>query len=353
MSIPNLSNLYDHVGSGEGGKLLFNHVSLLGGGKDECKKHVEPFKAKSPDAVKTNNCAINGYLMFKAIEGARKEIDEKTGTKNDLNYRGKLVNLKVEETTVVMNPLLIRSSAAKDRHFEFEFHNKEWIEKSFPLICSRGKHLDAVTWEDYGEELAKITEWYFLDTENGRGHLFVQLLDTPKHKGDMNMPIEGAFGGRYLYIALVCASGGMGYGKYLMKVAEAMSRALGCDGIALASLSNSAGFYYSLGYRFMNKMDGMPIDVSAWTHRGEEASKEGRFKLVLNPDIYANPDIDTNPEQPQKREREHEPEREYGMAEETATKRSRLETMYYEAIKKAQVIYSRLSALSFEQGPVL
>ena len=97
------------------------------------------------------------------------------------------------------------------------------------------------------------------------------------------MPTGGVFNGRYLYIALVCAAGGAGYGKHLMKVAEAASRMLGCDGVALASLSNSAGFYYNLGYRFVSKQDGTPLDVSDWTEQVKLA--DGRlFKTMLRPE---------------------------------------------------------------------
>ena len=45
-----------------------------------------------------------------------------------------------------------------------------------------------MTWDSYGKELAGITEWYFLDEVGQRGHLFVQLLDTPQYKLKMHMP---------------------------------------------------------------------------------------------------------------------------------------------------------------------
>ena len=86
----------------------------------------------------------------------------------------------------------------------------------------------------------------------------------------------------------MCAAGGVGYGKQLMNVAEAASRILGCDGVALASLSNSAGFYYSLGYRFVSKQDGTPSDVSAWTEQVKLA--DGRLKTMLRPER----DVDTD-----------------------------------------------------------
>ena len=98
----------------------------------------------------------------------------------------------------------------------------------------------------------------------------------------MHMPTGGIFSGRYLYIALVCSAGMQGYIKHLMGYAEAACRALGCEGIALASLSNSAGVYYSLGYRFASKWDGTLLDVTAWT---EVLIKDGEKRVMLKPDL--------------------------------------------------------------------
>ena len=63
-----------------------------------------------------------------------------------------------------------------------------------------------------------------------------------------------------------------------MNIAYAASKALGCSGIALATMTNSAGFYYSQGFRFMDKVDGRPIDVGQYT---EQRMANGRLKTIL------------------------------------------------------------------------
>ena len=326
MDLPNLSGLSFATDA-----KLFEHVATRGGGKTRCIKHTEPI-VTSDDEDSNVNCAVDGYLMFKAI-------DRIEGAATPIDYSGKLVDLLVEGQAVQLQPLLKRARAAADRKSEFQRRHTNWINRTFPIVCSRGSGLLPVTWDDYGEELAKITEWYFLDEAGGRGHIFLQLLDTPQYKLKMHMPTGGTFSGRYLYVALVCAAGGAGYGKYLMKLAEAASRALGCDGIALASLSNSAGFYYSLGYKFVSKWDGVPLDVSAWTEL--VTLPDGRTKTMLRPELDVNPfgqprDSSTKD---LKRMREED-----SVVEQ---ERGRLRSLFDETVKRARGVYSQLAALSF------
>jgi len=256
---------------------LFEHVAQRGGGKNACTTHSEDYSKKNNNKADFN-CAIDGYLMFRSIEGAAAPS----------NYSGKEITVQVEGVPVALQPLLSRARAAADRKSDFERRHVDWIRNTFPLVCERGAGLEAVTWDDYGKELAKITEWYLLDEAQKRGHLFLQLFDTLPHKQKMHMPADGVFSGRYMYVALVCAVGGVGYGKYLMKVAEAACRVLGCEGIALASLSNSAGFYYSLGFKFVSKVGGQELDVSAWTELVEQP--DGSVKTRLLPERVSNAD---------------------------------------------------------------
>ena len=272
MSLPNLSHLSIEA-------KLFEHVALRGGGKQKCRAHKEPILTND-DADPTSNCAVDGYLMFKPVlPGATESPTVRSGT---------FIDVVVDGQNVQLQPLLKRTNSKADRKLEFEFRHQQWIRDTFPLVCDRGSRLPPVTWEGYGNELAGITEWYFLDEDGQRGHLFVQLLDTPQYKLKQQMPTGGVFNGRYLYIALVCAAGASGYGKFLMKVGEAVSRRLGCDGIALASLSNSAGFYYSLGYRFVSKLDGVMVDVDAWTE--QVSLPDGRVKTMLRPEREVDSD---------------------------------------------------------------
>jgi hypothetical protein len=275
--------------------------------------------------------------MFKSVPGA--------ATLDKYPY-GKVINLAIEEEVegvmvrkaMQLQPLLKRSSSWSARKEHFEILHADWIENTFPLVCDRGEGLQPVTWEGYGEELATITEWYFLDEEGKKGHLFVQLLNTPARKIQFHMPLAGEFSGPYLYVALVCAGGGKGYGKTLMKLAEAASRALGCTGIALASLSNSAGFYYSQGFTFVSKWDGQKVDVSPWT-------RQVAGKTFLDPEMDVDPtggqrmDVDQGQKE-SKRGHEGEPD-------DKASERERVLSMYEAAVERARSLYNRLSALSF------
>lgn len=321
---------------------LLEHVAQRGGGKTSCIKHTDKFKTKEDNNPEIN-CAIDGYLMYKTIEGAAMPSD----------YSGMQINLQVEGAPVALLPLLKRTRAAADRKNDFEIRHFEWIRDTFPIVCNRGAGLSPLSWDNYGKELAKITEWYFLDEAQKRGHLFLQLFDTPAYKGKMHMPGEGVFAGRYLYVALVCAVSGDGYGKHLMKVAEAACRALGCEGIALASLSNSAGFYYSLGFKFVSKLGGQPLDVSAWTELVQQL--DGSIKTRLIPKRKANPydtprtrtRVDPSaiaPVPAAKREREAVEEAE---AEAKAESETEERSVFTRVAKASRGWYDRITALSF------
>jgi len=106
-----------------------------------------------------------------------------------------------------------------------------------------------------------------------------------------HMPTSGVFAGRYLYIAVVCAYPKT-IAKDLLLIAEEASRKLGCTGVALATLSNSAGFYYSRDYRFMDKRDGSVIDTTPWTR---PQIINGVEKTVLDPEIDVDVPDDQQP----------------------------------------------------------
>ena len=265
--------------------------------------------------------------MFKSVDGAEEPTI----------YSGKVVPVEVDGRPEELKPLLNRTRAARDRKEEFERLHFEWIRDYFPLRCNRGEELGSVTWGEYGAELAKITEWYFLDEVEKRGHLFLQLFEDDARKDVMHMPNGGVFGGRYLYVALVCSAGSPGYIKFLMKMAEAACRKLGCKGIALASLSNSAGVYYSLGYRFVNKQDGLPLDVSAWTELVEQ--DDGSKKTILRPELLLDVELFAQPRTVKKRDR--------GELEQLNEERSKVRELYEDAVKRARSLYNRLPELSF------
>ena len=83
---------------------LFDHVATRGAGKKGCVKHVEPITTEDDEDADVN-CAVDGYLMFKAVEGAAEPA----------NYSGKYVDLVVDGSPVQLTPLLKRTRAAADR----------------------------------------------------------------------------------------------------------------------------------------------------------------------------------------------------------------------------------------------
>jgi hypothetical protein len=323
MALPNLSGLSLATDA-----KLFEYVATRGGGKKSCVRHIEPVETKEDENANVN-CAIDGYLMYKAVPG-------KEG--GNPQYSGKYLEVVVDGAVMTLSPLLKRGRAAADRTAEFLRLEFEWIRDTFPLVCARGQpgsDLGTITWDDYGEELGKVTEWYFLDPQK-RGHIFIQLLDTSQYKIKNQMPLGGVFAGRYLYIALVCAQGTRGYGSELLKLAEAVSRKLDCDGISLASLSNSAGFYYSRGYKFVGKQDGEPLDVTAWV----EIAPDG--KEMLRPEKDVNPYGQPTRMQRDKRGRDADQKTQEALEQE----RGQLRNMFDEAVARARSLYSRLTWLS-------
>lgn len=223
------------------------------------------------------NCAIDGYVMYKPVSGA---VDVSTLAPD---YLEKPLHLTLPDGTPLKLPTLndpIKRVPGDEndarRKREFEKANPTWASDVFTDACKpspKGKSI--ISWRDYGAELSGATDWYYLYDESGvnskgqperkTGHLFIQLFDSEEMKVGKHMPTAGAFSGRYLYIGLVC---GLGLGKKFMEIAYAASKALGCDGIALATMVNSAGFYYSSqGFQFMDKVDGSVIDVSQYTEQ--------------------------------------------------------------------------------------
>ena len=258
---------------------LFQEVSRLGGGKSKCKKFTEPLVTKEDEDPEVN-CAVDGFLMAKPVQTA---LTAEEGAA--IKRFGKVIRLTMEDgEDFDLKPLLTRFRSGTDRRQQFEIEHYAWIKTTFPLVCARGKN-DAITWKSYGAELAKLTEWYFLDQDEKRGHLFLQLFDTPQRKLKYHMPVAGAFAGRYLYVALVCAAGSKGFGKRLMAVAEKAAQALGCTQLVLASLSNSVGPYFSQGFQFFSSLDGMEIDVQKYVKREIQADGTYKVRLLTELDI--------------------------------------------------------------------
>lgn len=93
--------------------------------------------------------------------------------------------------------------------------------------------------------------------------------------------------------------------------------------------------YYSLGYKFVSKWDGVPIDVGAWTE--VRAGKDGNPKLFLFPERDVNPFAQPSERTTTKREREG------GENEEEQARRPSL----FQLLERARNLYKYLTALSF------
>lgn len=267
MSLPNFSRLSVQA-------TLFEHLAKKGVGKDRCNRHKEPI-VTDDDIVE--NCAIEGYLMYKEVDDS--EVSPKS-------YDGKFINVNVGGSEFQLLPNKKRSNPWSDKLEQFELLHKDWINRVFPMVCYRGEGLLSVQWTSYSKELMKLTEWYYLDPQE-RGHLFVARVDTASRMNLFHLPDVGKFTGDVLYISLVCSVTGSGFGKQMMALATEVAHKTGCGGIVLSSLSNSAGFYYSLGYQFISKWDGMIIDVKPWWEL--RPGKDGAPKLFLNSELDYQP----------------------------------------------------------------
>lgn len=286
MVLPDLSGL--HVATPTKAT-VFEHLIENQVAKDKsCTKHraalPDPDKdAAAYDQAVSGNCALDGYLMYKAVPSTTLQVPPA-----DL-YLGRPMVVALDDgTQATFSSMGKRAVSVQTRRNKFwTGEGSNWVEKVFAKVCARGKDvqgndLGSVEWSEYKDDLVKATDWYFLDPEE-RGHLFLQLLDTPTFKEEMDMPTRGAFSGRYLYVALVCSTPHT-IGSNLMAMAEAACRTLGCTGIALATLSNSAEFYLSKGFQFMSQDGGRPIDVSPWLYTTEVGGKT-RTKLDLSKDV--------------------------------------------------------------------
>ena len=279
MSLPNLSRL--HLETAPTGATAFEHLIQNNVAKNkDCLKHASNPPSNPNPSVHDNsvNCAIDGYYMFKALPPAPGAPPPPA---DSYLKRVLPVTLGTGER-VILSSMGSRAVAVRTRLWNFWTDNGDWVENVFEPVCDRrrdanGEELGTIEWRQYNEELVSTTDWYYLDP-NKQGHIFLQLLDTPTFKDKMGMPTRGAFEGRYLYIALVCSLPKT-IGSYLMEIAEAACRALGCDGIALASLSNSAPFYLHKGFQFMDRTTGRPIDVTPWL---KTVTVNGRSQIVID-----------------------------------------------------------------------
>ena len=227
------------------------------------------------------NCDIDGYMMYKLVPGG-------SWVGKWRQHLGKPLELTLNGEAITLLNLSNRSVDPIERYKYFSETHSDWVRDQFRLVCSRGA-LGTVSWDMYGPELATMTDWYYLlnDGPQHLGHLFLRLVDhktTNDRVVDAHFPSAGVFENRYLYVALVCTS--TGDGKLLMSIAEEACRKLGCYGIGLASLTNSAGVYYNMGYHFATNDTGMLLDVKKWTQVVNRKDGTPQTRLQPEYDVY-------------------------------------------------------------------
>jgi hypothetical protein len=166
---------------------------------------------------------------------------------------------------------------------QFKSQEKDWVENTFEKICKRPGELGTIVYENYAQTLMTKSDWYYLDKKNKNGHIFISIVDSTQRKKNLHIPDAGEFENKkFLYISLVC--GINGFGKIMVDgAAKKIAASLGLDGILLAALSNSAGPYYSWGYRFISRLNGLYIDVSPYLRIRTNA--KGEQKQFLDSDI--------------------------------------------------------------------
>jgi hypothetical protein len=363
MLLPDLSSL--NIGN-----TLFDHLAKRGGGKDSCNFHedhlVPPDERDNseyePPEDDPQNCATEGYLMYKPINVAEGPVGYKPN-----EYNGKTITVATSRETgsqeITLQPLLRRGATLTDRVSYFKKVHKNWIEEVFPMTCKRPGGLLSITWDRYGETLLEHSEWYYIDPQN-RGHLFISVVDNITRRKKLHLPElnVGYFDGNFIYVVLVCAQAGAGVGKTMLSAADAVASKLGVQGVSLASLSNSAGAYFNSGYKFVSKWDGMEIDVEGWVEEVQQPN--GQIKRVLNTtaphgamhehngtkrrgeDDTGREDTPTpRTEKAEQSEDEEDAEDAYRLY---LDERSRLKRLLDDTLERARNLYRQLSALSYE-----
>tara|TARA_B100001094_G_scaffold328549_1_gene389186 strand:- start:783 stop:1895 length:1113 start_codon:yes stop_codon:yes gene_type:complete len=324
MDLPNLSNL--DILAPENGVTLFEHLAEKNAGYLKgCKKHYDdkveepkrprlpkkPIQPKRPSSNTTmermaryeehekkyrqkdrkymddmviynqrmaqykrdiaSNCANHGYYMYKQVKGAETDPED---------YLGETITLPSDNPDQPIKLLpLDREDTSEEKAMLFEKAHPEWIKNTWNTVCQ-----ETVFWKidgkyQYALELMKYADWYYIDDDQKRGHLFVTLVDDD-FKDMYGTPNSGVFQGNYLFIQLVCATTeAKGFGRKMLGYAEELSKKLGCNGIAMASLATPAGVYYRTGYRFVTS-DGLKINTDAWTR---EVVEDGNVKVFLLP----------------------------------------------------------------------
>ena len=260
-------------GDPQEGITLFEHVIQHGGAKRRgCTKAGMP---ADPDPV---NCGRDGYLMAKCITESSLTSASNGSTVQQMRMSSHDVTGS-NGKTYRMESLLLGAPGAEDR---FQKLNRMVLADGSSLameafvdnLCIIDPDVMppyGINFSSFGKELANWTDWYYL--EEGKGSLFLRYV-TPADAKAKHLPVmEGAAGGAFLYVILVCAGKGTGVGKQLVEAAERFAILLGLNCVVLSALPHVASYYFKLGYTFVNQA-GVTIDVAPWLGMDENTRRQ-------------------------------------------------------------------------------
>jgi len=253
------------AGENEPGQTLFEYAISRG-------------NAKSLGCDGPENCERDGYLMAKQVLAERQQP---TATNSVLGMRKTSFDVNGGDGgSYRLESLLANAPAAEDR---FQLLNRLLLPDGRPAMESFVDTLcvidpsvtppRGVYFESFGRELAAWTDWFY--AEEGKGTLFLRYVTAAdaRRKHLPSMAIEET-SVDFLYVVLVCAGSGTGFGKTLVNIAERFAVQLGVSFVVLAALPHVVSYYFKLGFGLVDR-SGNPIDAAPWL----ELDEAGRARL--------------------------------------------------------------------------
>ena len=144
---------------------MLPNLSRLSISNNLFEKLVEEGVAKNKECKTAEKCDVDGFLMYKPIEGSSGESEVLSGTDVTL------------ESGITFTSLPSELESVEDKFEHFRKKHKDWVKTVFYRLCKRGGDLGSIRWRAYGLELMSFTDWYFLDEEQ-RGQIFVSLVNN-------------------------------------------------------------------------------------------------------------------------------------------------------------------------------
>lgn len=216
---------------------------------DACTQHKFPVNAMNA----LRNCAVDGYLMTKAI---------------DLST----------SSALTLTPARRRGGAAdKDtthmRHYRDLRHespaNKEKLLKALNIdrkcVMAEGHSIE---WDSFRDELIRDTD-YVIDNPAHTAFICLRAV-MEKPDAETHLPWNGT---SYLYVVLVCSEV-KGNGRWLMDTIEGMAHHLQLPMVLLSAMPNVLNFYLHFGYQFVDRNMRVHPTITCVGNLSGDADKE-------------------------------------------------------------------------------